>query len=171
MIPGDSQERVEATIDLGSYVNLGTNKGTALRVWSVQQQVCDSLGTIPLIDAAAGSGTTKGAFVNTAITTSQVPASYDAAQMPQVNQDWVMYTAGLSGMNGNNDADQGILTHDFDIAPQGLREGYLLAVDTLFLYAIADDAFAEDVYVNFMLECSLEPITQASAVSLSLSQN
>ena len=170
VIPEDSQVRIESTIDLGSYVNLGVNKGTALRVWSVQQQVCDSLGTVPTIDASGGSGTTKGVFLNTAITTAQVPASFDNAEMPQINQDYVMYSSALSGMNGNNDADQGILTHDLDIAPQNLKEGYLLAVDTLYLYALADDAWAEDVYVNFMLECSIESISQATAVSLSLSQ-
>ena len=170
VIPEDSQVRIESTIDLGSYVNLGVNKGTALRIWSVQQQICDSLGTVPLIDAAAAAGDAKGCFVNTAITTAQVPASFNAAEMPQINQDYVMYSSALSGVNFNNDSDQGLWTHDLDVAPQNLKEGYLLAVDTLYLYALADDAWAEDVYVNFMLECSIESISQATAVSLSLSQ-
>jgi len=170
VIPGDSQARVEAEIDLGSYVNLGLDRGTALRIHSIQQQVCDSLGTVPLIDASGGTGTTKGVFCNTAITTAQVPASFDNAEMPQLNQDYVVFTSGISGFNGNDDADQGILTHDMDMAPQHLMNGYLVAVDTLYLYAIADDAWAEDVYVNFVLECSLEKISQATAVSLSLSQ-
>lgn len=170
VIPGDSQTRIEAELDLGSYVNLGRAKGTALRIHSIQQQVCDSLGTVPLIDASASSGEWKGVFANTAITTAQVPASFDAAEMPQLDQDYVVFTSAISGANGNNDADQGILSHDMDMAPQHLKNGYLIATDTLYLYAIADDAWAEDVYVNFCLECSLEPITQATAVSLSLSQ-
>lgn len=170
VIPGNSQTRIEADIDLGSYVNLGISKGTALRVHSVQVQICDNLGTVPAIAAAAGSGEAKGAFVNTAITTAQVPASFDAAEMPQLNQDYVMFTSSITGANANDDADQGVLTHDLDIAPQHMSHGYLLAVDTLYLYAIADDAWSEAVYVNFALECSLEKITQATAVSLSLSQ-
>lgn len=171
VIPGNSQTRIEAEIDLGSYVNLGISKGTALRVHSVQVQVCDSLGTVPAIAASAGGGgEAKGAFVNTAITTAQVPASFDAAEMPQLNQDYVMFTSSITGANQNDDADQGILTHDLDIAPQHLTAGYLLAVDTLYLYAIADDAWSEAIYVNFALECSLEKITQSTAVSLSLSQ-
>ena len=91
--------------------------------------------------------------------------------MPQANQDYVMFSSAISGVNPNNDNDQGILTHDTDIAPQHMINGYLLAVDQLYLYAAGDDAWNEDVYVNFVLECSLEKITQATAVSLSLSQS
>ena len=83
--------------------------------------------------------------------------------MPQINDESVMFSCAISGVNPNDDNDQGILTHDTDIAPQHLRDGYLLAVDTLYMYAAGDDAWSEDVYVNFMLECSLEKITQATA--------
>ena len=166
------QTRVESSIDLGSYVNLGINKGTALRVHSVQTQFCDNLGLVPLIDASAGTGgQTRGTFCCAAITTAQVPSSFAASEMPQANEDYVMLSTAISGVNPNNDADQGILTHDTDVAPQDFRNGYLLAVDELFLYGCADDAWNESVYINFVLECSLESISQATAVSLSLSQN
>jgi hypothetical protein len=91
--------------------------------------------------------------------------------MPFASEDYVMLSTAISGVNPNNDNDQGILTQDTDVAPQDFRNGYLLAVDTLYMYACADDAWNESVYVNFVLECSLESITQASAVSLSLSQS
>ncbi len=165
------QQRVESSIDLGSYVNLGINKGTALRVLSVQQQICDSTGLIPIMDGASANGVSKGAFLNTAITTAQVPTSFAAAEMPQLNEDYVMFSSGLTMYSQNTDTDQGIISHDADVAPQDFRNGYLLAVDELYLYACADDAWAESVYVNFVLECSLESISQATAVSLSLSQN
>lgn len=172
VIAAANQTRVEAEIDLGSYVNLGINKGTALRVHSVQTQFCDNLGLVPLIDASAGAGgQTRGTFAVAAITTAQVPASFAAAQMPFASEDYVMLSTAISGVNPNNDNDQGILTQDTDVAPQDFRNGYLLAVDTLYMYACADDAWNESVYVNFVLECSLESITQASAVSLSLSQS
>ena len=165
------ETRVENTIDLGSYVNLGITKGTALRVHSVQVQYCDNKGLVPVIDASAGAGGhTRGTFACSAITTAQVPASFAADEMPQLNQDYVMFTGNVSGVNPNDDADQGILSDSLDIAPQHLEHGYLLAVDTLYLYAVADDAWNENIYVNFALECSLEKITQATAVSLSLSQ-
>ena len=165
------QNRVESTVDLGSYVNLGINKGTALRVHSVQQQICDSTGLVPIMDAASSSGVSKGAFVNTAITTAQVPTSFAAEEMPQLNEDYVMYSSGIVMYSQNTDTDQGIISHDIDLAPQDLRKGYLLAVDQLYLYATADNAWAENLYVNFLLECTLESISQANAVSLSLSQN
>lgn len=166
-----NETRVESTLDLGSYVNLGITKGTALRVHSVQVQYCDNLGLVPLIDASAGAGgQTRGTFACSAITTAQVPASFTGPQMPQLSEDYVMFSGNVSGVNPNNDNDQGILTDAMDIAPQHLEHGYLLAVDTLYMYGCADDAWNEDIYINFALECSLEKITQATAVSLSLSQ-
>lgn len=166
-----TQTRAESSLDLGSYVNLGINKGTALRVHSVQQQICDETGLVPIIDGAAAAAVQRGAFCNTAITTAQVPASFGASEMPQLNEDYVMYSSGVSATNGNTDADNGLMTHDYDVAPQDLRNGYLLAVDQLFMYGVADDAWNETIHVNFLLECSLESISQATAVSLSLSQN
>jgi hypothetical protein len=171
VIATDDQNRVESEIDLGSYVNLGINKGTALRVHSVQQQVCDSTGLVPIMDAANVAGVSKTAFLNTAITTAQVPTSFAAGEMPQLNEDYVMFTSGLTMYTQDLDTDQGIISHDIDVAPQDFRNGYLLAVDTLYLYATADNAWAESIHVNFLLECSLESISQATAVSLSLSQN
>ena len=150
------QTRRENTIDLGTYVNLGINKGTALRVHSVQQQICDSTGLVPIIDGAAAAAVQRGAFANTAITTAPVPSSFAATEMPQLSEDYVMYSSGVSATNGNTDADNGLMTHDYDVAPQDLRQGYLLAVDTLYMYGVADDAWNEDLYVNFLLECTLE---------------
>tara|TARA_R100000664_G_scaffold10680_1_gene17585 strand:+ start:54 stop:605 length:552 start_codon:yes stop_codon:yes gene_type:complete len=171
VIAAADETRVEAEIDLGSYVNLGISKGTALRVHSVQVQYCDSKGIVPVIDASAGSGgQTRGTFCCSAITTAQVPASFGTEEMPQLDQDYVMFSGNVSGVNPNNDNDQGLLTDAMDLAPQHLQHGYLLAVDTLYLYAVADDAWNESIHVNFLLECSLEKITQATAVSLSLSQ-
>lgn len=165
------QTRYVAEIDLGSYVNLGVKSGTALRVHSVQIQYCDNLGLVPLIDASAGAGgQTRGTFACAAITTAAVPASFDASEMPQLNQDYVMFSGNVSGVNPNDDNDQGILTDAMDVAPQHLENGYLLAVDQLYIYACADDAWNESIYVNVLLECSIEKITQATAVSLSLSQ-
>lgn len=163
--------RAQAVIDLGSYVNLGLKKSTALRVHSIQTQFCDNLGLVPTIDASAGAGgQTRGTYCCAVITTAEVPASFTGPQLPQLSDDYVMHSVSVSGVNPNDDNDQGILTHDTDIAPQGLTDGYLVAVDNLYMYATADDAWNESVYVNFLLECSLEAIDQNNAVSLSLSQ-
>ena len=166
-----SENRVEAEIDLGSYVNLGINKGTALRVHGVQMQICDPTGLPPISNEDSASAKFKSAYACTAITTAQVPSSFAATEMPQLNEDYVMYSASVVQTNQSADDDQGVLSHSLDIAPQDMVAGYLLAVDTLYMYAAADDQWVENLHFNFLLECSLENISQATAVSLSLSQN
>jgi hypothetical protein len=161
---------VEAELDLGAYVNLGSTKPQVLRVHSVQVQFSDSQGLVPTIDAAAAVGEWKGAFCNTAITTK---ARSSANLIPMLADDETMFTAGLVGANGNDAAggDQGIYTSAMDIAPQHLTNGYLVGVDTLHFYAVADDAWAESVYVSYCLECSVEPATRENAINLALSQS
>lgn len=165
-----SEERQETEIDLGAYVNLGLKQSTLLRVHSVQQQICDSQGLVPTIDGASAAGVHRYAFLNSAITTKKYIDAADPKSMPQLNDDSTMYTCGVTGENANTDVDNGIYTHDIDMAPQFLEGGYLVGVDSLFVYAAADDAFAETVFVNVLLECSLESATQSNAVALALSQ-
>ena len=166
-----SENRVETEVDLGSYVNLGIAKGTALRVHGVQMQVCDSIGLPPISAFDATAGESVSAYACAAITTAQVPSSFGATEMPQLNEDYVMFSAAVIQTNQSADNDQGIQSHSLDIAPQHMQKGYLLAVDNLYVYAAADDSWSEDLHFNFILECSLEKITQSTAVSLSLSQS
>jgi len=165
-----SENRVETEIDLGSYVNLGVNKGTALRVHGVQMQVCDPTGLPPISAADTTTGESKSAYSCAAITTAQVPSSFAATEMPQLNEDYVMFSASIVQTNQSDDNDQGVLSHSLDIAPQDMQKGYLLAVDSLYVYAAADNSWSENLHFNFLLECSIETISQATAVSLSLSQ-
>ena len=165
-----NENRVETEIDLGAYVNLGLKQSTLLRVHSVQQQICDNQGLVPTIDGAATAGVHRYAFCNTAITTKKYIDTADPKSMPQLNDDATMYSAAVIGENANTDVDNGIYSHDIDIAPQHLATGYLVGVDNLYLYVAADDAFAEAVFCNVLLECSLESATQSNAVALALSQ-
>jgi hypothetical protein len=165
-----TEERQEVEIDLGAYVNLGLKQSTLLRVHSIQQQICDDQGLVPTIDGASAAGVHRYAFCNSAITTKRYVDTADPKSMPQLFDDATMYTAAVIGENANTDVDNGIYTHDTDIAPQHMMSGYLVGVDNLYLYAAADDAFAEDVFVNVLLECTLESATQSNAVALALSQ-
>lgn len=170
-IQGDqSEERQEVEIDLGAYVNLGLKQSTLLRVHSIQQQLCDNQGLVPTVEGAAGAGVTKSAFCNTAITTKRYVDAADPKSMPQLFDDATMYTAGVVSTNANTDEDQGITTHDIDIAPQHMMSGYLVGVDNLYVYITIDDKWSEDVFANFLLECTLESATQSNAVALALSQ-
>ena len=165
-----TEDRQETEIDLGAYVNLGLKQSTLLRVHSVQIQYCDNQGLVPTIKAATGDARTRYAFCNAAITTKRYINTTDLDAMPQLNDDATMFSASVIGANQSPDVDNGVYTHDLDIAPQHLQGGYLVGVDTLYLYAAADDDFAEAVTVNVLLECSLESATQSNAVSLALSQ-
>ena len=58
----------------------------------------------------------------------------------------------------------------FDNAPQLWTNGYLVAVDTIYLGGEASAGFAEDVYITLVMECTVETMTQAAAMALALSQ-
>jgi len=165
-----SQTRVESEIDLGAYVNLATSKPQLLRIHSIQQQVCDADGLVPAVDAPTGTETTINAFLSTAIATKATTLA--ASKMPQLFDDEVIYSSSYTIQNQKvGSDDQGPVSSDLDIAPQHLVNGILVGVDTLYLYALGDNAFAEDVNVNFCLECSVEPATRENAINLALSQS
>jgi len=165
-----TQDRQETEIDLGAYVNLGLKQSTLMRVHGVQIQLCDSQGLPPLMDVSAGGGVSKSAYCSAAITTKRYINTADPDAMPQLNDDATMYSSSFIMTNMNTDKDQGIVSHDLDIAPQHLSQGYLVGVDSLFLYGAADNAWDEAPYLNVLIECSLESATQSNAVALALSQ-
>jgi len=167
-----NEDRQVTEIDLGSYVNLGLKQSTLLKVNSVQIQYCDPKGLPATVKEAPGAGEFGSAFCAAAITTKQVPSSMADDAMPQLSDDSTMFTASIVSSNGNTAAagDQGITTSDMDLAPQHLADGYLVGVDTLYLYGASDDKWAELVHVNVLLECQLVSATQSNAVALALSQ-
>jgi len=63
-----------------------------------------------------------------------------------------------------------VVSESFDNAPQLWTNGYLVAVDTIYLGGQASAGFFEDVYVTLVMECTVETMTQAAAMALSLSQ-
>jgi len=168
VIAPNNESFPSAEIDLGAYVNLGSTKPQVLRVHSVQVAFTDSTGLVPAIKAADSPADAKSAFCNTAIATKERSAGN---MIPLLSDDETMFTAALVGSNLNNNVDQGIYSDAMDIAPQHLVNGYLVGVDTLHLYATADDAWAESIYVSFCLECSVEPATRENAINLALSQS
>lgn len=168
-VQGD-QSRVSAEIDLGAYVNLGLKQSTLLRVHSVQIQVCDAFGLPPVTTFDADAGESISSYAAAAITTKPVAPTLGSSSMPELNDDSVMFTASFIQTNQGDANDQGIQSHSLDIAPQHMINGYLCGVDNLYLYAVADDAWAEILHFNVLLECSLESATQSNAVALALSQ-
>lgn len=166
-----TQLRVSDEIDLGAYVNLATSKPQLLRIHSIQTQVCDADGLVPAVDAPTGTETTINAFLNIAVATKET--TLGTGDMPQLFDDSVIFTSSytISNQKVSGGSDQGIVSDALDLAPQFLVNGILVGVDTLYLYALGDDAFAENVNVNFCMECSVEPATRENAINLALSQS
>ncbi len=163
-----SDNRIVTEIDLGAFVNLGTTKPQTLRIHSIQVAWTDSQGLVPTIDAAAAVGDAKSAYSCVSITTKASPLT--SPNIPMLNDDETVFTAALVGSNLNNNDDQGIMTASTDLAPQHLVNGYLIGVDKLYLYGIADNAWAESVYISVCMECSTEGVSKDSAIGLALSQ-
>ena len=63
-----------------------------------------------------------------------------------------------------------VVSESFDNAPQLWTNGYLVAVDTIYLGGRASTGFAEDVYCILVMECIVETMIQAAAMALALSQ-
>lgn len=164
-----TQARAVEEIDLGAFVNLGSTKPQVLRIHSIQVSFTDKEGLVPVVDAATSSADAKSAFAVAAITTKESPLA--SPNMPLLSDDETVFTAAIVSSNLNDDKDQGITSSATDLAPQHLMNGYLIGVDTLYLYGIADDAWDEAILMSVCMECSVEPATRENAVNLALSQS
>jgi hypothetical protein len=58
----------------------------------------------------------------------------------------------------------------FDNLPQMWNNGYLIAVDTIYLGGQASTEWQGDVYVSVVMECTVEKMTTGAAMALALSQ-
>jgi len=163
-----TQARAVEEIDLGAYVNLGSTKPQVLRIHSIQVQFTDDEGLVPVVDAATTTADGKSAFAVAALTTKEMQLA--SPNMPFLSYDETVYSAAIVSTNLNDDKDQGITSSATDLAPQHLQNGYLVGVDTLYLYGIADDAWDESIYISICMECSVEPATRENAINLALSQ-
>ena len=164
---GHAGSYVQTEIDLGSFVNLGVTKSTLLRVHNIAVQYAD--GTIaagispelPMHATAAGGG--KIAF--------QLTTQTQASMVSAVDKSLVASGALMLYGDPNSTAHGVSASHDIDVGPQSWRNGYLIAVDSMFLGAEAGGTVASgDSVVSIVLECTLETSTQASATALALSQ-
>jgi hypothetical protein len=61
-----------------------------------------------------------------------------------------------------------MLNDGLDVAPQDWSEGYLVAVEQLYLGV--NQSFDHVTQISIVLECTVETMTQAAAMALALSQ-
>jgi len=147
----------QTPLDLGAYVDaLGKS---VLRIHNIAVSYTEADGTTVTLGANDG-----GAAQFQLLTQSQTG-------MVLPSNRAIVSTGTL--IADNNAASAGppqYVSHDLDVAPQHWTQGYLVAVDSMFLGGRADSAFTTDVYISVTMECTVETMTQAAAMALSLSQ-
>jgi hypothetical protein len=96
--------------------------------------------------------------------------SQSTAVMPS---DKAVVASGTVIASRANSSGSGIAARcydQFDNLPQLWTNGYLIAVDTMYLGGQASELWEGDVYCSITMECTVESMTQAAAMALSLSQ-
>jgi len=153
-------------IDLGSFVNLGVSKSTILRIHNIAVQVLGKASTISAISSSTGF-----ALLHQLTTQSQTEIVYADDKSLVASGSLRGYNAQIAE-DGSAAADfaTGFVTQDFDVAPQDWRNGYLVGVDTLYLATDMSSTNPTDMSICYVMECTLEPATQANSVALALSQ-
>lgn len=148
----------ETPIDLGAYVDaLGKS---VLRIHNVAVSMTDRFGTSVEI-----TGDADCAAQFWLLTQSQ-----STAVMPS---DKAVVASGTVIASRANSSGSGIAARcydQFDNLPQLWTNGYLIAVDTMYLGGQASELWEGDVYCSITMECTVESMTQAAAMALSLSQ-
>jgi len=158
---GSTNAQGITTIDLGAYVDaLGQS---VLRIHKVSVEVADLLGGTLTVTG------NESASIRMALTTAYPSA---ALTSPILSDNSTICVGHMLCFN-----DQGTTAipsssdDDFAEMDQAWRNGYLVAVDNIYLSAIASSAFAEAAYVGVCLECTVEKLDERSAIALSLSQS
>jgi len=148
---------VEQEIDLGSFVNLGISKSTVLRIHAIEVQIADSSEPYK---GPFNNGTTMN--IGWDLTTQQQTALVPLSDKSVICSGRYMVS------------DQTVIDFDSDRKdgmPQTWQNGYLVAVDSLYLNTQADSTSTNgDYQVAIVLECTLENATQANSTALALSQ-
>jgi hypothetical protein len=153
---GGAFEQIE--IDLGSYVDaLGKS---VLRIHNIAVQTLNN-GTMGQ-DWSIPAGTQSN--LSWQLTTQTQSALVDATDKS------VIATGRLDIANNGAGTGYTFLSQDSDIMPQTWTQGYLVAVEQLYLAADTDPQIAQaDVVI--VMECTVETLSEKAAMALALSQS
>lgn len=147
----------QEAIDLGAYVDaLGTS---VLRIHNIAVSVTDVSGTSVEI---TGAEEAAAQFVLCTQSQGTLPFPSDRAVISS-GSILASRTATGNGLAARN-------YEEFDNLPQLWTNGYLVAVDQIFLGGQASEFWQGDVVFHVVMECTVETMTQAAAMALALSQ-
>lgn len=154
---GHTEAFAEGQIDLGAYVDaLGKS---VLRIHNIQVTYSDSTGTSSQVTANE-TGVAQWQLT----TQSQADSVLDSNRSVVSSGRVHMSNKNGAGTLASNVTDvNGINLHEW-------RNGYLVAVESLYLGGEATAYFTGNVYVSLVMECTVETMTQSAAMALALSQ-
>ena len=146
-------------IDLGAYVDaLGKS---VLRIHNIAVAFTDANGrAADLVTGGTIAAAAQFQLVTQTQTDIVVASNKAVVASGMINAYRTKTGAGVA----DSVSDQ------FDNLPQLWTNGYLVAVDSIYLGGSATDKFNEDVYVSITMECTVESMSQAAAMALALSQ-
>jgi hypothetical protein len=149
---------VQTGIDLGAYVDaLGKS---VLRIHNIAVRY-DFGSTGPAIQVANGE---CGGFF-------QLTTQSQATLVPATDRS-IISTGQIHAANATANPNQYTFYSDsLDVAPQHWRNGYLVGVEQIYLLVQSNgNGFTTDPRVEIVMECTVETLSQAAAMALSLSQ-
>ena len=143
----------EAALDLGAYVDaLGKS---VLRIHNVQVQYGNAGESVSNLSPSVNTD------VSFQLTTQSQTALVDLNNRSVV-------ASGALAIAADGAGDLTILAESLDAGPQHWTDGYLIAVEQMYLGVIQGiDALSA---VSIVMECTVETMTQAAAMALALSQ-
>lgn len=155
---GMTNNYAQIPIDLGAYVDaLGKS---VLRIHNIAVTFSDGDGTSPELDGSDAAGAAQFQLVTQSQTATVLPSDKSVIASGMLN------AARVNSGNGVADST----SEAFDNLPQLWTNGYLVAVDTMYLGGQATTSWYENVSVTIVCECTVETMSQAAAMALALSQ-
>jgi len=161
--PGDNEAFVQTTIDLGAYVD-ALGKSTLL-IRSIEGEWSQgTAGAVPngapQMDANSGSEAIW-----------QLTTQTQSALVPLTDRS-VIGRGQLWARNPDAASNAPAQCYSDSHLPQHYSEGYIVAVEQIYLGARggADWATTSELTFNVVLECEVQRMTEAKAMALALSQ-
>lgn len=147
----------QTAIDLGAYVDaLGKS---VLRIHNIAVSFTDETGRSATLNA------TSNAAAQFQLTTQSQADIVLQSNRSIISSGLINCARDIAGTGV-----AGFTSESFDNVPQLWTNGYLVAVDQIFLGLSASSGFAENVTCSVVMECTVETMTQAAAMALALSQ-
>ena len=150
---------VQTEIDLGAYVDaLGKS---VLRIHNIAVAFTDDTGNAAQVAAATDSAAAQFQLTTQTQTDTVLPSN------KSVVSSGIIYAVNQFG---SDEFPQ--VYHDMDNLPQLWTNGYLIAVDTIYLGGEGSSGWlaAENLTCSITMECTVETLNKEAAMALALSQ-